>query len=201
MDTTTTFLTSFSDAPSKIFLIIIGAIVTGIVGFYFFKRQRKIEKTDDKADEQTANRVAASKSVWALMKYLEPNENRESILVQRGTPEKTVHYVNLVNAMTFIDEVAKIRSNDEHSIYLPTDLNAALWTIRVKLYQFVENVLRKDARKAGVEEEAYFHQSGGFFQLVNDREEALVKQKNPKWRADYREKVEALKEVCKQQVQ
>ncbi|MEM1328045.1 MAG: hypothetical protein AAGI23_18945 [Bacteroidota bacterium] len=197
MDTTSVVTNGMSDFYSGLLSGVLLAIVGGLVAFYFYKQRRKIERKDKKTDAKTGNQAAACKSVWKLIPYLEVHENQQSILVQRGTHEKTVNYVNFKNAAAFINAVEQVRSDQEHGIYLPTDVNEVLGNIRKRMYQFIESISHKEAKQAGIDISVYFSENGGFLEAAGQREDALVKQKNPKWRADYRQEVEQLKMSCK----
>lgn len=168
-----------------------------------WKKQKKIENQIKKDEIQYSNRAEAAKAVWALLEYLSELEHPKTIIVKRGTPEKTISYCRLDRAIEFTAAIPEILYHQGHGAFLTSEVEKKLMALRGKFYRIVESVLRAEVRnnpELQEQEEEIFQTLDGFAELIRNGNTKMTKIKNPKFIQQVAETRDHLKSYLQSQL-
>lgn len=184
----------------KLVVTVLVAILAAWLGHRYWKKQKEIENRLKRQEIQYSSRAESCKAVWALLEYLSEEENPKTIIVTRGTQEKPETYCRLDKAKLFIQDIPRVLYSEGHGAFLTDGAEKKIKELRAKFYEFIESVLRKDAKQKENPDPGAFHTLEGFYKMIDDRPVKMEKIKNPKFVKGVRENASFLQDYLKSQL-
>lgn len=131
-------------------VVTIGCVIlSAVIGFYFWRKQKRLEGVYLQDQKYYESHLAAAKAIWGLIVYFSENDSDKNML-RRGEQEangKTIHYFRAQQAKMFFEQLNVVFYEQGHGVFLSKEIKGLLFELRGQAYAWYHLANKEDSQE------------------------------------------------------
>lgn len=126
-----------------------GIILAAVLGFYFWRKQKRQEGLYLQDQKYYESQLAAAKATWGLIVYFSENDSDKNML-KRGEKDENdnkTYYFRALQGKMFFEQLNVVFYEQGHGVFLSKEVKRLLFELRSQAYAWYHLASKEDPQE------------------------------------------------------